>query len=289
MTGYDGLVTWTPQQIWGVDFSGALLAGKNIWIAQILPVGTSHWCLTSLNSLERITGQVHRDASMRSLVELIRSSHKSLWALDFPFGLPVELTELGRSWTSQLRFLANWGLGARDFGRWCVKQALRRGLGMHVRRETDKLSRTPFDCYHYRIIYQTFHGMRDVLLPLSRDSQTAILPFQTSRRGLVDRVVVEACPSSTLKRLNLPHQNYKQPTGGPLLARRRRTRRSILLGIDGMVKISAEDRRKIMRNPGGDALDAVLAAVGAAQAWSNFTRSGLQNHPRFRKEGLVYA
>jgi hypothetical protein len=58
--------------------------------------------------------------------------------------------------------------------------------------------------------------MRDVLGPLLRHRSTAILPFHYRRLAAARRVVVETCPSSTLKRLGLPHQNYKQPAGGPL-------------------------------------------------------------------------
>ena len=35
--------------------------------------------------------------------------------------------------------------------------------GRDIRRLTDIEEKAPFDPYHYRIIYQTFHGMRDVL------------------------------------------------------------------------------------------------------------------------------
>jgi len=133
---------------------------------------------------------------------------------------------------------------------------------MHIRRLTDTEAKTPFDCYHYRIIYQTFHGMRDVLLPLARTRGTAILPFQYRKLPSACRAVVEACPSSTLKRLGLPHQNYKQPQGGRLAPRRRRTKRRILEGLRGAVSSSDSQVRVMMRNGGGDALDAVIAAVG---------------------------
>src|SRR5205823_8938470 len=133
---------------------------------------------------------------------------------------------------------------------------------MHIRRATDSEVKTPFDCYHYRIIYQTFHGMRDVLAALMRTRGTAILPFQYRRLDKAKRVVVEACPGSTLKRLGAPHQNYKQPTGGPLTAIRRRTRQRILAALETKIDIDDRQRRMIMRNGGGDALDAVIAALG---------------------------
>src|SRR5947209_540221 len=64
--------------------------------------------------------------------------------------------------------------------------------------------------FHYRIIYQTFYGMRDVIGPLRRTRGTAVLPFQYRKLRTAKRVLVESCPSSSLKRLGLPHQNYKQ-------------------------------------------------------------------------------
>jgi hypothetical protein len=160
---------------------------------------------------------------------------------------------------------------------------------MHIRRTTDTETATPFDCYHYRIIYQTFHGMRDVLCELASDGALAILPFQYDRLATAKRVVVEACPGSTLKRLGLPHNNYKQPAGGALTPRRRATRHRILEGIQSHIDISAAQLRTIMRNPGGDALDAVLAAVGVWQAWRRVDHRGIAAHARYPREGLVFA
>ena len=65
------------------------------------------------------------------------------------------------------------------------------------------------------MIYQTFYGMRDVIGPLRRTPGTAVLPFQYRKLRTAERVVVECCPGSVLKRVGVPHQNYKQPAGGP--------------------------------------------------------------------------
>ena len=130
--------------------------------------------------------------------------------------------------------------------------------------------------------------MRDVLAPLRRRRDTAILPFQYRRLARARRVLVEACPASTLKRMKLPHQNYKQPEGGPLTPRRRRTRRVILDGLSRHVCISPRDRLRIMRNGGGDALDAVLAALGAARSWRETDHSAVARHRRYTREGRLY-
>ena len=101
-------------------------------------------------------------------------------------------------------------------------------------------------------------------------------------------MLVEACPSSTLKRLGLPHHNYKQPEGGPLTRKRLRTRRAILAGLAGHVRFDRGQRRVMMRNPGGDALDAVIAALGAAQAWARADHEEIARHPRYRREGRLF-
>jgi hypothetical protein len=101
-------------------------------------------------------------------------------------------------------------------------------------------------------------------------------------------VLVEACPASTLKLMGLPHQNYKQPEGGPLTYKRRVTRRVILEGLTSYVSISDSQRRVIMRNGGGDALDAVIAALGAVRAWNTCDHQRISRHHRYPLEGHLY-
>ena len=101
--------------------------------------------------------------------------------------------------------------------------------------------------------------MRDVLGPLRPVRRTAILPFQYRRLARASRVVVESCPASTLKRLGLPHQNYKQPAGGRLMRKRRRTRH------------------------------AILAGVGAWRCWREYDHAAIGRHPRYSREGRQYA
>ena len=113
--------------------------------------------------------------------------------------------------------------------------------------------------------------MRDVLGPLRPVRRTAILPFQYRRLARASRVVVESCPASTLKRLGLPHQNYKQPAGGRPMRKRRRTRHAILAGLTGLVGIDDARACASCANGGADALDAVLAGVGAWRCCANTT------------------
>ena len=277
--------------IYGVDFSGARLAGRNTWVARIergrKGVGCGReWKLVELERLEDLCGTALRAEALGHLVELIERSEGALWSLDFPFGMPVEV--LGTAWARQFEFIGEWGEDGYGAGLECVRRSKELCGAKHIRRLTDIEERAPFDPYHYRIIYQTFHGMRDVLAPLRHKRHTAILPFQYKRLAGARRVLVEACPASTLKRMKLPHQNYKQPEGGPLTPVRRRTRRAILDGLAAHVCIDARDRLRIMRNGGGDALDAVLAALGAARSWRETDHSAVARHRRYPREGRLY-
>jgi len=274
------------EHIYGVDFSGAKLAGENIWIAQ-LERRRGKVELVQLDRLRSLCGTAERSTALAFLVEFVAITHRALWGMDFPFGLPIEVLPSEAVWVDQLRFASKWN-EAYALGMECVRRAKALGGPMHIRRTTDTEAKTPFDCYQYRIIYQTFHGMRDVLMPLSEVPGTAILPFQYRRLASARRVVVEACPGSTLKRMGLPHQNYKQSHGGPITPGRLRTRRAILEGLGNEVVISAAHRRVIMRNRGGDALDAVIAAVGTLHGYNAANHSEIAMHARYPREGRLY-
>jgi hypothetical protein len=274
--------------IHGVDFSGAKLAGRNLWLAT-LRRDESNWHLASLNPLEKLAGTAERGPVLTHLVGLVRASDRALWAFDFSFGLPVEVIDEGTRWEDQFTLLHAFGEDAYGVGIECLRRAVERGGPTHVRRLTEIEERAPLDSYHYRLIYQTYYGMRDVLGPLRADPATAILPFHYRRLARARRVVVEALPATTLRLLGLPHQNYKQPEGGPLSRTRRRSRRLIVPGLASLVTIRDTDRRRMVRNPGGDAIDAVAAAVGALRAWDATDHDSVRRERRYRREGKVYA
>jgi hypothetical protein len=278
--------------VYGVDFSGAKLAGRNIWIARIEPrQGKKGWVrlhLGELSNLEKLCGSAERMPALAHLVDLIGASTNALWALDFPFSLPIEVMPADANWSDQLALLHAANDDAYQVGLDCVDRARALGGPLHIRRQTDTEAKSPFDCYHYRIIYQFFYGVRDVLGPLWNARRTAILPFHYRKLPTAERVLVEACPSSTLKRVGLPHQNYKQPAGGPLTPKRLRTRRTILDALARQVRFDDAARRTMMRNPGGDAIDAVLAAVGAVHAWHLTDHAAVARHPRYPREGRLY-
>lgn len=276
-------------RFFGVDFSGAKRAGDFIWVAELEPQARPPGlALTSLASLTSLCGTAERAVALRHLVGLVLDSDRALWGCDFPFGLPVELFPADTPWADQFDFLREWGDDAYGCGLECVRRATELLQRKHIRRASDTEARTPFDTFHYRLIYQTFFGMRDVVDPLRRTPRTAVLPFQYRKLAQAKRVVVECCPGSVLKRAGVPHQNYKQPAGGPLTRRRRLTRHAILTWLAGEVAIDDRFRRVMMRNPGGDAMDAVIAAVGAAKAVPAANHPAVARHPRYRHEGHMY-
>lgn len=280
--------------VYGVDFSGARLAGRNTWIARLDPLppapGQPPYRLTKLAALETLCGTAERTDALAAFARLIAQSQNSLWALGFPFALPMEVIQgAAADWHSQFDFLRAWGEDAYGAGVECLNRAKALGGPGHIRRQTDLDYKAPWDTYSYRIIYQTFFGMRDVLGPVKGTPGTAILPFDYASLPCAKRILVEACPASTLKRLALPHQNYKQTGGKAPTRRHRHVRREILAGLTPYVAIGRVRRSILMHNPGGDALDAVIAAVGAVLSWQQTDHGYVSRHPRFIREGRHYA
>lgn len=281
----------TFTNVYGVDFSGAKQAGHNTWIAHATVATASRGCLQlqSLHPLTHYSETPDRDPALAHLVQMVRTSEGAVWGFDFPFALPIEVADAGARFADQLVWVGEWKKDAYSFGVQCLNRAKKLKREWHIRRVTDSETKAPFDCYHYRIIYQTFHGMRDVLLPLSKARHTAVLPFQYPRLATARRVLLESCPGSFLKRHRLPHNNYKQPAGGPLSRKRLRTRHAILGGIERWVAIPPTLRTRIVRNPGGDALDAVLAAISAHTSFTTADHAAIRRHPRYKLEGFIYA
>ena len=278
----------------GVDFSGAKRAGKTAWVAEVRLDG-GRPALTGLAPLGRLAGDDARGPALAWLADRIARSESALWAMDFPFGLPIELFPSPRADGSpsgrpaQLDAVRTWDGGAYAFGLQCVARAKETCGVMHPRRLTDVEAKAPFDCTHYRIIYQTFHGMRDVLGPLERTPNTCALPFQWRKLPRAKRVLVECCPASVLKRRGLPHRNYKQANGGRLERFRLRNRQAILAWLEARCSVSRHYRRVMLTDPGGDALDALLCAVGGLDAVLSTDLAAIRAHPRYRREGLIFA
>ena len=133
--------------------------------------------------------------------------------------------------------------------------------GRELKRVTDADARTPFSAYNLRLYRQTYHGIRDLLLPLVQGAHARVLPMQSPWREKPS--LMEVCPASTLKRLGL-YQPYK---GRSIAHRRARGRILKALERAGLLLARAELRGPILSCAGGDALDSVIAALAAHRAW----------------------
>ncbi len=205
--------------------------------------------------------------------------------MDFPFAIPIEVADAGATLDTQLQAVADFPGDAKLFGRECVDRAKLLGDTMHIRRLSDRDARTPFDCYHYRIIYQTFHGMRNVLRPLRAHKAVAVLPFDPPAAGKT--LVVEACPGSTLRRLGLPHNRYKYTGRGPIPRHLKPNRSRLLAHLCKAMEITPSDKRIMERNAGGDAIDAVFAALGGWHGITHTDWNVKHADPRIRAEGWI--
>ena len=241
------------NRVAGVDFSGARNAGNNIWIATgaVTPDGIRIEAVRRAADLPN--GGESFTPALEALVRQITILSDYIIGLDFPFSLPIELIEQ-RSWISFAEAFSRDFAEPDDFRSHC------RSItgGKELKRRTDIESRVPWCAYNIRLYRQTWAGIRHVLAPLAQNGQARVIPMQTPKDGIA--LLAEICPASLLKREGL-YKPYKG-RGDELRAARAGiltslTRRRAITPIRGKL------RRTILDNPGGDALDSVLAAIGA--------------------------
>ncbi len=259
----------------GVDFSAARDPGRRIFVASGTrrPGGTLS--IRAVRSAASLTGgAADRDAAIAALRAFVAAAGPCVVGIDFPFGLPVETTG-GERWTEFARAFGDRYEDAGAFRDSCRKKC----RGRERRRAADDEARAPFSPWNLRVYRQTFFGVRDLLAPLVRERRARVVPMQ---RPLADLpAVVEACPASTLKAAGL-YVPYKG--AAPSLAR---ARRRIVNWIEAAARVdlSPGARATNVADPGGDALDSVLAASAASRAASDLRAA----RPEHAIEGRIYA
>ncbi len=292
----------SPRRIFGVDFSAARDAGDRIWVCRAHP-GSEGVRVESVDPLSALPGgAVARDDAMRALVQKVIESPRSAWGMDFSFALPRALMDAlapaVQNYGGQLDTVAAYGdPDAMRAG--CVDAA----PGRELRRRTDDEAVTPFSPYNLRIYKQTFYGMRDVLRPLRARPEVAVLPFDrlpAAEAAGGDRLpfnrpasgaaphvyLMEVCPASVLRSLGHPADGYKG--GGEESLQKRRGILSLVTG-EGLVRPMARSlRERIAGDENGDAVDAVLAAVGASRGIRDNDHAVLRSDPAYAAEGFVY-
>ena len=265
-----------PNSILGVDFSGAHLAGEKIWIAHAEVEGG----VLRVHSLQRaceLSGSnMERETALRATREYISTFENAACGFDFPFSIALE------SFPESARENLNWREWLQSLPEYSDAKSFTAAFP-DAARETDRESKTPFSPLNLLLFRQTFHGLRDVLLPLLENGAIAF-PFDEMPCDENEKLwLLEICPASLLKKQKL-YLSYK---GRSTL---QRENREIILGQTKertRVKMSEEISQRIFEDTQGDALDAVLASVCVFRA--------LQNPENFRArsecekfEGRVY-
>ncbi len=263
-------------RVFGVDFSGAVDAGRKIWIAS----GTVENDVLLVDSCRRgdrlPNSTIERDVCLDALRRLVASERSAIFGLDFPFGLPRDLVG-GRTWEEVVALVAQQ-VNAEAFRSFCVRAS----PGREVRRVTDRQARTPFSPYNVRVFRQTYHGIAGLLAPLIRSGLASILPMQCpdDRRAWI----LEVCPASTLKALGL-YRPYKGRSD-----RCRAMRRAIVETLERIGPLRIADgtcRTMMLEDDGGDALDSVVAALGVCRTLRSLSAAPTSD-PAYAVEGYVY-
>ena len=268
--------TLSRKVVYGVDFSGAQDAGKNIWISRgIIDENMLHIVACFKSEDLPASGRL-RGHAFRALREFVERQKDSIVGMDFPFGIPRTLVRTERWEKFVLSFHRHY-VSPDDFRTACRKTS----GGNELKRYTDLEARTPLSPYNLRIYRQTYFGIREVLAPLIRREKICVLPMQKPLSGM--RWVLEVCPASTLKKAHL-NVSYKGKA-----ERQKTARKTILEGIEktGLLAIKKTALRSIIfEDRGGDALDSVIAAFAAFRALRNAL--SFEVHAPHSLEGWVY-
>ena len=265
----------TRRRVVGVDFSGARRAGDHIWIAAGTQQAGRLTLEACLPARELPGGARDRETALAALRDFLASERRGAAGLDFPFSLPRSLIE-ETEWRDFLR-----AFPARYPDPEALRTECRRAAGgREFKRCTDVEAKVPFSAYNLRLYRQTHAGIAELLLPLVESDAARVVPMQAPASGKA--LLAEICPASLLKRLDV-YRSYKG-RGGAL----RDVRRALLKTLKDNGLVNEPDKslaQRAIEDPGGDALDAVLAAVAAA----NLPRlRHAARDPVERIEGRVY-
>jgi nicotinamide-nucleotide amidase len=264
----------TPRRAIGVDFSGSAAAGRAIWIAEAVIDGET-LRVAKLFPAERLPGGGRgRDKALPALVDYLAAQTDAVVGLDFPFGLPGKFVEE-----------KDWVAFVRSFPRRFPSVEKVSVLGGEPRSEpkrlTDVAAKTPFSAINRRVVHQTWAGITHVLLPLIERDAARVMPMQEPREDAP--ILVEICPACTLKVEGL-YSPYKGRGNEQRLWRRAIL--DALVARGALAKPAKDVEAAAIADIQGDALDAVIAAVGAHRALYD-PRLVAQPGPAEAIEGLV--
>ena len=232
----------------GIDFSGASDAGKKIWIAEGTEDGT---VLLLIPASELPQSGAERAKALPALARHIAGLGAAIVGIDAPNSLPRSFAPDG--WETWFAAFAASHESAEHFREAC---RLATG-GKESKRSCDVTAKTPFAAWNLRLYRQTWHSLIDLYAPLVRAGAVTVAPFQRAHTGLPR--LAEICPASTLKRLGL-YVSYK----GRKFADARRSLLREMTAL-GSLQVPRRLRERAIEDPGGDALDALVALTAAVR------------------------
>lgn len=274
-----------PERVYGVDFSGAKEAGEKVWIAEI-DCTEDEPELARCNSATNCFGTKNRDPTLRELTKhLAGLSPNAVAGLDFPFALPRQIVGVDGWETFLLEFPGAFA-SPGEFRRRCQARGSRLDEGkVEYKREVEE-EHGGLSAYNYMLYKQTFYGIRDVLRPLVLSDSIRVPPMREPDDDRERPTVLETYPAGVLDKLDTDEssrENYKKDTDES-----REKREKNLDALENEIELAIDDdlRDRLLNDSEGDALDAVIAAVGALRAAENgFAYDGDYDE----QEGWIYA
>jgi hypothetical protein len=276
----------------GVDFSGSAEPGTDIWLvsgrydphddpdgsAGRDPDGGSdreagRLRVAAARPASEAFGVTGRDAVLDELGRFLRADRDGtapgqVTGLDCSFGLPRAVLPPDVAGGDDWRRTLNWVREAfpdadgRSFQTALKERGRASGAdGVELKRATDGPvgASSP---YSFITRYQTLHGLRDLLGPAVAAGAVAVPPMLVPEAD-GRPAVVESYPAATLRALDLPDRKYKDDARYPEAPARRER---ILDGLlDRGVVLDGVPRGRLLADSGGDALDALVAAVAVAR------------------------
>ena len=243
----------------GVDFSGAVGAGRLIWLSEAKSGGDGRLQLVSCQPASALPGSTaDRTGCLAALVDYVAARPDAAFGCDFPFSLPLAVGG-GVAW---IDYVAEFGRRFADAE--SFRAACRASAGRELRRATDIEARVPFCAWNIRLYRQTYHGIAGVLAPLVASRRAAVLPMQPATSGRA--LLLEICPASLLRRHGLYGKYGPYKGAAPSCHAARRQILDSLVAAGLIEAPSPALRQVILDNRGGDALDSAIAAIACHRA-----------------------
>jgi hypothetical protein len=248
------------MRIFGIDFTSAPSHTKPITCA-VCKLQDNHLKVQDCLKL----------VSFSDFEALLCSSGPWLAALDFPFGQPIRLIsnlKWPEEWEDYVQIITS--MGKKEFEETLKRYVEGRPIGDKVHlRTTDVLAgaRSPMMLYRVPVGKMFFEGATRLL-----KANVSVLPCRPTADT---RIVVEGYPALVARRI-IAKQSYKSDERSKQTKDRKMARREIVLGLRSSeivkwyglkVELSDEMSERLVEEPMGDELDAVLCSVQGGWSW----------------------